>query len=142
MPDHGSSIVDPDAPVTAAERERFNLLQNHFARSFSKIFDDPKAPRAVLTIPSLSLDQQVMARITGVHHYEERMLCLLLLLRMPRTRMIYVPARLSTRQLSTIICTCFPEFRAGMPASVSRFCLATTPRQSRSPERLCPATCS
>ena len=90
MPDHGSSIVDPDAPVTAAERERFNLLQNHFAQSFSKIFDDPKAPRTVLIIPSLSLDQQVMARITGVHHYEERMLCLLLLLRMPRTRMIYV----------------------------------------------------
>ena len=44
----------------------------------------------MLIIPSLSLDQQVMAKISGVHHYEERMLCLLLLLRLPRTRVIYV----------------------------------------------------
>jgi hypothetical protein len=29
-------------------------------------------------IPSLSLDQDVMARVTGAHHYEERMLCMLM----------------------------------------------------------------
>jgi hypothetical protein len=44
----------------------------------------------VLIVPSLSVDQEVMAKITGAHHYEERMLCLLLLLRLPRTRVIYV----------------------------------------------------
>ena len=44
----------------------------------------------MVIIPSLSLDQQVMEKISGVHHYEERMLCLLLLLRLPRTRVIYV----------------------------------------------------
>ncbi len=31
-----------------------------------------------------------MTRITGAHHYEERLLCLLLLLRFPRTRVIFV----------------------------------------------------
>jgi hypothetical protein len=44
----------------------------------------------VLIVPSLSVDQEVMAKISGAHHYEERMLCLLLLLRLPRIRVIYV----------------------------------------------------
>lgn len=92
MPEPGplSLVLDPDAPASAAELERFQVLQAAFAHSFNAIFDDPKAPRTVLIVPSLSLDQEVMARISGVPHYEERMLCLLLLLRLPRTRVIYV----------------------------------------------------
>jgi hypothetical protein len=83
-------IVDIDAPATADEIARFRELQAHFARSFSALFNDPALPRTVLIVPSSSLDQQVLAKISGVHHYEERMLCLLLLLRMPRTRIVYV----------------------------------------------------
>jgi PGM1 C-terminal domain len=83
-------MVDIDAPTTVDELARFRQLQTQFARTFSTIFDDPALPRTVLIVPSLSLDQQVLAKISGVHHYEERMLCLLLLLRMPRTRVIYV----------------------------------------------------
>jgi hypothetical protein len=83
-------VVDIDAPATPDELARFATLNNEFAQCFSKIFDDPSLPRTVIIVPSLSLDQQVLAKISGVHHYEERMLCLLLLLRMPRTRVIYV----------------------------------------------------
>jgi hypothetical protein len=54
---------------------------------------DPKAPRTVVVLPSLSLDAEVMARISGVHHYEERMLCMLLLLRLPRTRIVFVTSQ-------------------------------------------------
>jgi hypothetical protein len=79
-----------DAPSTPDEISRFTRLQRQLADSFTQIFDDPKAPRTVLVIPSLSLDQQVLAKVSGVHHYEERMLCLLMLLRMPRTQVIYV----------------------------------------------------
>ena len=85
-----SPFVDINAPATADDLAKFRHLQAQFAHSFSAIFDDPTLPRTVLIVPSLSLDQQVMAKISGVHHYEERMLCLLLLLRMPRTRVIYV----------------------------------------------------
>lgn len=73
-----------------AEIERFSKLQQNFSASFARIFDDDTAPRTVVIVPSLSLDQQVMAKVSGVHHYEERMLCLLLLLRLPRTEVIYV----------------------------------------------------
>jgi hypothetical protein len=76
--------IDFEAPPTAGELARFGDLQARFSQTFSAIFDDPLLPRTVLIVPSLSLDQQVMAKITGVHHYEERMLCLLLLLTMAR----------------------------------------------------------
>jgi PGM1 C-terminal domain len=95
-----SPCVDLEAPATADELTQFGELQRRFSQSFSRLFDDPSLPRTVLIVPSLSLDQEVMAKISGVHHYEERMLCLLLLLRMPRTRVIYVT---STPVSDTII---------------------------------------
>ena len=79
-----------DAPPSAADRLRFDALQADLVRQFETIFADPHGARTVLILPSLSLDQQVMAKVSGVTHYEERMLCLLLLLRMPRTRVVYV----------------------------------------------------
>jgi hypothetical protein len=98
--DHHPAVINGDAPATADELARFGALQAEFSRSFRTIFSDPALPRSVLIIPSLSLDRDVMARISGVHHYEERMLCLLMLLRMPRTRVIYVT---STAISETII---------------------------------------
>src|SRR6516165_721968 len=88
--DRYASTVDIDAPATADERAGFHTIQTRLSRSFRELFDDPGRPRTVLIVPSLSLDQQVVSKISGAHHYEERMLCLLLLLRMPRTRVIYV----------------------------------------------------
>jgi len=83
-------IVDIDAPVTLDELAEFQNLQARFSGSFTRIFDDRSSLRTVVILPSLSLDQQVLSKVTGIHHYEERMLCLLLLLRMPRTRLIYL----------------------------------------------------
>ena len=67
-------------------------------------------------MPSLTLDQQVMAKVTGAHHYEERMLCLLLLLRLPRTRVIYVTSTPVSETSSITTSTCFRASRACMPA--------------------------
>lgn len=41
-------------------------------------------------IPSLTLDQHLLSKIPGQTYYEERLLCMLMLLRMPRTSVIYV----------------------------------------------------
>ncbi len=87
------ATIDMSAPVTAEALARFAQLQANFAQSYHRIFDDPKKPRTVVIVPSLSLDQEVLEKISGIHHYEERMLCLLLLLRMPRTRVIFVTSR-------------------------------------------------
>ncbi|MDH3660652.1 MAG: peptide ligase PGM1-related protein [Alphaproteobacteria bacterium] len=65
-------------------------MQAKLPGQFRRIFADHRAPRTVLVVPSMSLDADVLAHIAGVHHYEERMLCLLLLLRLPRCRVVYV----------------------------------------------------
>ena len=88
-----STITNPPEPGSPKEHQAFQRLQSRLTTQFRDIFPDPRAPRTVLVIPSLSLDQEVMARIAGVHHYEERMLCMLLLLRLPRTRVIYVTSK-------------------------------------------------
>ena len=49
-----------------------------------------QAPQTVVVVPSLSLDQEELAKISGVHHYEERLLCMLMLLRRPRTNVVFV----------------------------------------------------
>ncbi len=72
------------------ELARSQALQERFRVTFPEVFGDPGAPRTVVIVPSITFDREVMSRVAGVHHYEERLLCLLLLLRFPRTRVIYV----------------------------------------------------
>ena len=94
------TLPDFDAPPTAAELQRFTALQARFAAQYHDIFDHPLVPRTVIVVPSLGFDPDMMAQVKGAHHYEERMLCLLLLLRLPRTQLIYLT---STTIPATII---------------------------------------
>ena len=71
----------------------FAELQEQLAPMFKRIFPDRYAPRMVVVVPSFSLDEEELAKISGIHHYEERMLCLLLLLQLPRTKMIYITSQ-------------------------------------------------
>ncbi len=75
---------------SAGEIAHSLALQERFKANFADIFGNPAAPRTVVIVPSITFDREVMSRITGVVHYEERMLCLLLLLRFPRTRVVYI----------------------------------------------------
>lgn len=72
------------------EREIFRHLQQNFMPQFENAFPDPLAAKTVVIIPSLTLDIQILAKIEGIVHYEERLLCLLMLLRMPHTHVVYV----------------------------------------------------
>jgi hypothetical protein len=47
----------------------------------------------VLVIPSLSLDQRELLKVTGIHYYEERLLFSIVRLRNPRTRVIYITSQ-------------------------------------------------
>lgn len=72
------------------ERQRFKKLQHNFAAQFESVFPDKMAPKTVVIIPSLTLDAEILQKIDGINYYEERMLCLLMLLRMPHTHVIYL----------------------------------------------------
>lgn len=78
------------APGSAAELEAFEEIQRGFAEQFELFFPDNLAPKTIVVIPSLSLDQEVLSKVDGAMYYEERLLCLLMLLRMPRANVIYV----------------------------------------------------
>ncbi len=69
---------------------RFEALQEAFIDQYAEVFNDPLAPRAVVVIPSLTLDQEILSSVKGHCYYEERMLCLLLLLKMPDTFLTFV----------------------------------------------------
>ncbi len=77
-------------PGSEEEKTMFSTIQQGFRQQFEKIFPDKLAPRTVVIIPSFSLDEEILSKIAGHIFYEERLLCLLMLLRMPLTKIIYV----------------------------------------------------
>src|SRR4051794_910487 len=82
----------PRAATTEQEQERahFKKLQHGFASQYESVFPDKLAPKTVVILPSLTLDAEILQKIDGVNYYEERMLCLLLLLRMPHTHVVFL----------------------------------------------------
>lgn len=80
-------------PPTTPEDARFAELQRRLRWQVETLFADPKEPRTVVVVPSLSVDAEVLASISGVQYYEERLLCLLMLLRLPRTKVIFVTSQ-------------------------------------------------
>ena len=70
------------------EIRAFAALQRGLTPMFMRVFSDRRAPRTVVVIPSMSLDAEELAKLPGATHYEERFLCLLLLLRLPTTRVV------------------------------------------------------
>jgi hypothetical protein len=77
-------------PTLQTESELFRQLQDSFPRHFENVFPDKLAPRTVIILPSLTMDIEILSKISGINHYEERLLCMLMLLRMPRTQVIYL----------------------------------------------------
>ena len=77
-------------PGSAEELQLFEDIQKGFSNQFENFFPDNLAAKSIVVIPSLTLDEEVLSKVTGAIHYEERLLCLLMLLRMPRTQVIYV----------------------------------------------------
>ncbi len=78
------------SPGSMEEVLLFRKIQHSFPRQFRKVFPDKLAAKSVIIIPSITLDQEILAKVSGHVHYEERLLCLLMLLRMPRTHVVYV----------------------------------------------------
>jgi PGM1 C-terminal domain len=81
------------ASGSAEEKELYKKIQSAFSSSFEEVFSDNLAKKAVVIVPSLTLDPSILAKIKGAVHYEERMLCLLMLLRMPRMHIVYVSSQ-------------------------------------------------
>jgi len=70
--------------------QSFENLQSRFASQYQKVFEDNLALKTIIVIPSLTLDHEILSKIKGHFYYEERMLCMLMLLKMPETRLTFI----------------------------------------------------
>ena len=70
----------------------------------------------MVVVPSLSLDPGELTKLSGAPHYEERLLCLLMLLRRPRTHVVYV----TSQQIPESIVEYYLHLLPGVPVSHAR----------------------
>ena len=103
-------------PGSPEELQAFAALQSQLSTLFRVISQDDRKPHTVVVVPSLSMDPQELAKITGVHHYEERLLFMLMLLRLPRTRLIFV----TSQPVHPSIVDYYLHLLAGVPTSHAR----------------------
>jgi PGM1 C-terminal domain len=98
------------------ERARYAELQERLPDLFRRVFSDDRAPRTVVVVPGLSLDTDVLAKVSGGLHYEERQLSMLMLLRLPHTRVVFV----TSLPLERVVVDYYLHLLSGIPASHAR----------------------
>ena len=70
----------------------------------------------VVVVPSLSMDIRELQKISGAHHYEERLLFFLMLLRRPRTRVLF----LTSQAIHPTVVDYYLHLLSGIPTSHAR----------------------
>lgn len=120
------------APGSDAERAAFLALQARLPGLFSEVFKDPAAPRTVVVVPGMSLDPDVLVKVAGVRHYEERLLSMLMLLRMPRTRIVFI----TSVPLAPVVVDYYLSLLSGVPADHARRRLVLLSAHDAGPDSL------
>lgn len=113
MPQKSSTYPRPGSPE---ELVAFARLQEALPTLFERVANDDRSPHTVVVAPSLSMDPRELAKVSGVHHYEERLLFYLMLLRRPRSRVIF----LTSQRLSPTIIDYYLHLLTGVPTSHAR----------------------
>ncbi|RME27603.1 MAG: carboxylate-amine ligase [Deltaproteobacteria bacterium] len=103
-------------PGSPEELAAFRRLQARLPDLFARVAADHRIRNTVVVIPSLSLHPDELRKISGVHHYEERLLFLLMLLRQPRTRLVFV----TSQQLDPTVIDYYLHLLSGVPTSHAR----------------------
>lgn len=98
------------------EISEFERLQPRLAEVWDSLTMREEEPHTSVVVPSLTLDQSELGKIAGASFYEERLLFLLIRLRNPRARMVYV----TSQPIHPIILEYYLQFLAGIPASHAR----------------------
>lgn len=108
----------PSWPPAGSSEElaSYAALQRRIPELYHQLAKDPRTPQTVLIVPSLSMDPRELRKITGVYHYEERMLVNLMLLRQARTKLIYV----TSQPLDPVVVDYYLALLPGIPSSHAR----------------------
>jgi hypothetical protein len=106
----------PNDITLEEEVSRFELLKPRLDEVWESILMKEEEPHTSVVVPSLTLDQTELRKLPGVNYYEERLLFLLIRLRNPHARMVYV----TSEPVHPMILEYYFQFLAGIPASHAR----------------------
>lgn len=80
-------------PDNSTEIREFESLKPRLVSIWQSLQDDDTYEHTSVIVPSLSVDQEQLAKITGAPFYEERLLFALIRLKNPNARVIYVSSQ-------------------------------------------------
>jgi hypothetical protein len=114
------------------EIEAFEGLKPRLHELWETVTMRQEEPHTSVVVPSLTLDQAELRKLPGVSFYEERLLFLLIRLRNPRGRMVYI----TSQPIHPMILEYYFQFLAGVPASHARARLTLLCAHDGSPRSL------
>ena len=100
----------------AQEIAGFDSLKPKLAPLWNAIHSYEEEPYTSVVVPSLTLDREELEKVPGATFYDERLLFLLIRLRNPRARMVYV----TSQPVHPMVLEYYLQFLAGVPASHAR----------------------
>lgn len=124
------SRFEPLAPD--AELAAFEALKPRLRSLWSDVFPRDDQPYTSVIVPSVTLDPGETARQPGAIHFEEALLFLLIRLRNPRARVVYV----TSVPIAPTVLEYYLQFLAGVPASHARNRVTLLSVQDYSPRPL------
>ena len=92
-------------------KKRFATIQKRLKRNWDNISKLSSTPHTVIVVPSLTLDSKELHKIKGIVHYEESFLFMLMLLRQPNCKLIFV----SSQQIHPYIIDYYLQNLPGIP---------------------------
>jgi hypothetical protein len=124
----------PFAADLSLEQEiaEFEALKPRMADLWDVLMNRDEQPHTSVVVPSLTLDQSELRKLDGVSFYEERLLFLLIRLRNPKARMVFV----TSQPVHPMILEYYFQFLAGIPASHARARLTLLCAHDASPRSL------
>jgi hypothetical protein len=129
--------MHPQAPFPSdltpeEELARFDRLKPRLNEVWQALVDRDEEPYTSVVVPSLTLDQAELRKLPGASFYEERLLFLLIRLRNPRARMVFV----TSQPVHPFVLEYYFQFLAGIPASHARARLTLLCAYDASPRSL------
>lgn len=98
------------------ERAAFARLKTQLVDLYERAQGQRLFPSTAIVVPSLSLDAEELVKIEGVHHYEERLLFMLMLLQSPCSNLIYV----TSQPIAPSIVDYYLNYLPGIPSFHAR----------------------
>lgn len=108
----------PFASDLTPERElaEFEQLKPRLKEVWDSISMRDEEPHTSVVVPSLTLDQSELQKLEGSSYYEERLLFLLIRLRNPRARVVFV----TSQPVHPLVLEYYFQLLVGVPASHAR----------------------